>query len=406
MDQKAMFRIASGLYILSARDQNGHNAACVINTVVQVTETPLRIVVAVNKNNDTHDTVIRAGKFALSILDETTKFDTIRHFGFQSSRDVDKFAHAPVATAIHHDLPRLTQSANAVLECHIVEATDLGSHSLILADVEGAEVLNAYGTLTYDDYQKRVKPRPQAPKSNKTVWRCEICGFEIEADELPDDYVCPLCLHGRDAFVKIEAVPQKEAPKAAADEITFVSGTTSDALKGTRTEANLMAAFSGESQARNKYTYYAAKAKEEGYEQIAAIFLETAHNESEHAKLWFKCLHNDIIPNTENNLLDAANGENYEWTDMYAGFARDAREEGFERIALLFEMVGAIEKHHEERYRRLLSNVENQLVFSKDGDAIWECRNCGHIVIGKKAPEACAVCGYAQAYFQLKVEID
>ena len=402
MNKQALFRIASGLYILAARDQNGHNAACVINTVVQVTETPLRIVVAVNKNNDTHDTVIRAGKFALSILDESTKFDTIRHFGFQSSRNVDKFANAPVDTSLVRDLPRLTASANAVLECSIVEATDLGSHSLILADVLDAEVLSKRNTLTYDYYQKFVKPKPQAPKSSKTVWRCEVCGFEIEADDLPDDYICPLCQHGRDVFVKIEGTP--EAPKADTEEIAFDSGTTSATLKGSRTEANLMAAFSGESQARNKYTYYAAKAKEEGYEQIAAIFLETAHNESEHAKLWFKCLHDNAIPSTNINLLDAANGENYEWTDMYAGFAKDAREEGFERIALLFEMVGAIEKHHEERYRRLLSNVEDQLVFSKDGDAIWECRNCGHIVIGKKAPEACAVCGYTQAYFQLRAE--
>jgi len=175
-------------------------------------------------------------------------------------------------------------------------------------------------------------------------------------------------------------------------------------IKGTKTEANLAAAFAGESQARNKYTYYASKAKKEGYEQIASLFLETADNEKEHAKLWFKLLHNDDVPDTIQNLKDAADGENYEWTDMYAQFAKEAREEGFTRIAALFEGVAAIEKEHEERYRKLLEKVENGLVFSRDGDMIWKCRNCGHIVIGKKAPELCPVCKHPKAYFEVKAE--
>lgn len=174
-------------------------------------------------------------------------------------------------------------------------------------------------------------------------------------------------------------------------------------LKGTRTEANLMAAFAGESEATNKYTYYASKAKKDGYEQIAAIFLETAANEREHAKLWFKLLH-DGMPDTMSNLLDAAEGENFEWTDMYAGFAKEAREEGFADIAFLFEGVAAIEKEHEARYRKLLENVKEGLVFSRDGDVIWQCSNCGHIVVGKKAPEVCPVCAHPQAYFQIKAD--
>ena len=175
-------------------------------------------------------------------------------------------------------------------------------------------------------------------------------------------------------------------------------------LKGSKTEANLMAAFAGESQARNKYTYYASQAKKDGYVQIANIFEETAANEKEHAKLWFKLLHGGSIPGTAENLTDAADGENYEWTDMYAGFAKEAREEGFNKIAVLFEEVGKIEKEHEERYRKLLANVENGLVFSKEGDMIWQCSNCGHIVVGKKAPEVCPVCAHPQAYFQVKAE--
>lgn len=175
-------------------------------------------------------------------------------------------------------------------------------------------------------------------------------------------------------------------------------------LKGSKTEANLAAAFAGESQARNKYTYYASKAKKEGYEQIAALFTETAENEKEHAKIWFKLLHDGEVPDTMTNLADAADGENYEWTDMYATFAREAREEGFDKIAYLFEAVGEIEKEHEARYRRLLANIEEGIVFSRDGDAIWKCRNCGHIVIGKKAPEVCPVCAHPKSYFEIKAE--
>lgn len=175
-------------------------------------------------------------------------------------------------------------------------------------------------------------------------------------------------------------------------------------LKGSKTEANLMAAFSGESQATNKYRYYASKAKKDGYVQIANIFEETAANEKEHAKIWFKLLHGGSVPSTMENLLDAAAGENYEWTDMYATFAKEAKEEGFDEIAYLFEEVGKIEKEHEERYRKLVANIEGGLVFSREGDCIWQCSNCGHIVVGKKAPEVCPVCNHPQAYFQIKAE--
>ena len=173
---------------------------------------------------------------------------------------------------------------------------------------------------------------------------------------------------------------------------------------GTKTEENLKKAFAGESEARNKYTFYASKAKKDGYEQIAAIFMETADNEKEHAKMWYKELHGGAIEDTEVNLEAAADGENYEWTDMYAGFAETARAEGFEELAVKFEQVAAIEKTHEERYRKLLDNVKNERVFSRDGDKIWVCRNCGHIVVGKSAPEVCPVCSHPQAYFEIKAE--
>lgn len=175
-------------------------------------------------------------------------------------------------------------------------------------------------------------------------------------------------------------------------------------IKGTQTERNLQAAFAGESQAHTKYLYYASRAKKDGYVQMASIFEETAKNEKEHAKVWFKYLHGGAIPQTTENLADAAAGENYEWTDMYAEFERTAREEGFTEIAEKFRMVGAIEKEHEERYRKLLKNIEDKVVFSKEGDAVWQCSNCGHIIVGKQAPEICPVCAHPQSYFQVRAE--
>jgi NADH-quinone oxidoreductase subunit G len=228
------------------------------------------------------------------------------------------------------------------------------------------------------------------------AYRCKVCGYIYEGDELPKDFVCPLCHKGAEYFEKIEDKKPAPAAKAAAP----AAGGKS--LAGTKTEKNLQAAFAGESQARNKYTYFANVAKREGYEQIAEIFLSTARNEQEHARLWFEALGG--IGDTAANLKAAAAGENYEWTDMYDGFAKDAEAEGFPELAARFRAVAAIEKTHEERYRKLLHNVEMKQVFEKAGEYMWECRICGHIVVGPKAPEVCPVCGYSQAYFQLRAE--
>ncbi len=209
-------------------------------------------------------------------------------------------------------------------------------------------------------------------------------------------YVCKICGYVHEGEGALETCPKCKQ--------TNVFSEVKPVLKGSQTEANLQTAFAGESQARNKYTYFASKARKEGYVQIAAIFEETAKNEQEHAKIWFKLLNGGAIGSTAENLQAAAEGENYEWTDMYAGFAKTAKEEGFDEIAALFEGVAAIEKEHEERYKKLLSNVENKLVFSKDGDAVWQCSNCGHIVIGKSAPDLCPICAHPQAYFQVRAE--
>ena len=213
-------------------------------------------------------------------------------------------------------------------------------------------------------------------------FKCKVCGEIFEA-ESAETAVCPKC-------------------KAKGDKLEEVKA--ANPYAGTQTEKNLQAAFAGESQARNKYTYFASKARKDGYVQIANIFEETAENEKEHAKIWFKLLNDGAVPDTISNLTAAAAGENYEWTDMYAAFAKDAREEGFEDIAKLFEGVAAIEKEHEARYLALLKNVQEGLVFSRDQDMIWQCANCGHVVVGKKAPEVCPVCNHPQSYFQIKAQ--
>ena len=230
---------------------------------------------------------------------------------------------------------------------------------------------------------------------------CKLCGKEFEAESV-ESAVCPLCGATGD---KLELV--QDEPGIAAEETAAVAEAMVDAAEkanpyaGTQTEANLWAAFAGESQARNKYTYFASKAKKQGFEQIAALFLKTADNEKEHAKIWFKELNG--IGDTAENLLAAAEGENYEWTDMYAGFAETADAEGFPELAEKFRMVAEIEKHHEERYRALLKNVEMQEVFKKSEVKIWECRNCGHIVVGTEAPEICPVCAHPQSFFEINI---
>ena len=221
--------------------------------------------------------------------------------------------------------------------------------------------------------------------ANTTVWKCKICGYEYEGEELPEDFKCPRCNHPASDFEKIEKTADSKNPYA-----------------GTKTEQNLRDAFAGESQARNKYTYFASVAKKNGYEQIAALFLKTAENEKEHAKLWFKALGG--IGTTEENLLAAAEGENHEWTDMYVRMAKEADEEGFHELAEQFRGVAAIEKAHEERYRKLLENVKAMEVFKKSGVTVWECRNCGHIVVGTEAPDVCPVCKHPQSFFEVHEE--
>ena len=216
------------------------------------------------------------------------------------------------------------------------------------------------------------------------TWKCTVCGY-IHEGPLPQGFVCPRCKQGASAFARVEA------PAAG-----------NGRYAGTKTERNLEEAFSGESQARNKYTFFAAVAQREGYEQLAELFLKTARNEQEHARMWFEALGG--IGGTAANLLAAAEGENYEWTDMYARMAKDADEEGFPEMAELFRKVGGIEKAHEERYRKLLQNVEMQQVFAKSGQTMWECRVCGHLVVGTQAPEVCPVCKYSQSYFEVRKE--
>ncbi len=250
---------------------------------------------------------------------------------------------------------------------------------------EFLELIKTYPSIPTDvveELLKTIKFNEQKEVKKMSKWKCTVCGYIHEGDEAPEQ--CPICKQPKEKFIKLE------------------DKTMSNPYAGTKTEKNLWEAFAGESQARNKYTYFASVAKKAGYEQIAALFLQTAENEKEHAKLWFKAL--GELGDTAENLLHAAEGENAEWTDMYDRMAKDAEEEGFLELAAQFRGVAAIEKTHEERYRALLNNVESKAVFEKSGVTVWECRNCGHIVVGTAAPEICPVCKHPQAYFEVHKE--
>ena len=286
----------------------------------------------------------------------------------------------------------ITDGTNAYISVTVNKSEDLGSHTMFIGEITDMEVLSDIPSVTYEYYQNNIKPKPQAvgkTKDGQTIWRCRICGYEYVGEELPDDFICPLCKHPASDFEKV--VKKTEVKEMAVNKYV-----------GTQTGKNLQEAFAGESQARNKYTYFASVAKKEGYEQMSALFLKTADNEKEHAKMWFKELAG--IGDTKENLAAAAEGENYEWTDMYEGFAKTAEEEGFPELAAKFRAVGEIEKHHEERYRALLKNIETAQVFEKSEVKVWECRNCGHIVVGTKAPEVCPVCNHPQSYFEVHEE--
>ncbi len=386
MDIKALFKIPYGLYVVSA-NENGKDNGCIINTFSQVTDTPLRVSLTVNKLNLTHNMIKNTGKFTVSVLSDSAPFEIFQKFGFKSGNDENKFESVK-SVRCENGVLRLNDYINAFISGAVCQEVDLGTHTMFIADVTEAEILSHENSMTYTHYQNKIKPKPQTKKS-KGGWLCPICGYVYEGEELPLDFVCPLCKHGAAEFVPLQN-----------ENISIEKGEKTMELKGSKTEQNLMTAFAGESQARCKYTYFASKAKKEGYEQIARLFLETAENEKEHAKLWFKYLGG--IGTTAENLLAAAEGENYEWTDMYATFAKEAREEGFEEIARRFEGVGKIESEHEERYRKLLENVEEGKVFQKGSIVVWKCANCGHIHVGESAPAVCPVCAHPQAYFEIQ----
>ena len=392
MDKKALYKLSYGLFVLTTREGEQDNG-CIINTAIQAASEPNQMSVCVSKLNHTHDMIQRTGVFNVSVLSQRAGFDLFKHFGFQSGRDVNKFETFAGYARGANGLCYITEGTNAYFSVKIMKMEDLGSHTMFLGEITDMEVLSDAPSATYDYYLNHIKPKPQAvgtAEDGKTIWRCTICGYEYVGEELPEDYICPLCKHPASDFEKVVEEKEMEVTKMA------------NKYAGTQTEKNLQEAFAGESQARNKYTYFASVAKKEGYEQMSALFLKTADNEKEHAKMWFKELAG--IGDTKANLAAAAEGENYEWTDMYEGFAKTAEEEGFPELAAKFRAVGEIEKHHEERYRALLSNIETAQVFEKSEVKVWECRNCGHIVVGTKAPEVCPVCNHPQSYFEVHAE--
>lgn len=390
MDNKAMYKLSYGLFVLTARDGEKDNG-CIINTAIQAASTPNQLSICLNKANYTHEMIVKTGEFTVSVLSQNADFELFKHFGFRSGREVDKFENFTNCKRGANGIYYITEGTNAYISVKVNKSEDLGSHTMFVGEITDMKVLSSVPSVTYEYYLNNIKPKPQAvgtTKDGQTVWRCTICGYEYVGEELPQDFICPLCKHPASDFEKV--IKQTEEK------------TMANKYAGTKTEQNLKEAFAGESQARNKYTYFASVAKKEGYEQMAALFLKTADNEKEHAKMWFKELAE--LGDTKANLAAAADGENYEWTDMYDGFAKTAEEEGFPELAAKFRAVAAIEKHHEERYRALLKNIETAQVFEKSEVKVWECRNCGHIVVGTKAPEVCPVCAHPQSYFEVHAE--
>ena len=391
MDIKAMYKLSYGLFVLTAREADKDNG-CIINTAIQAALSPNQLSICVSKANYTHDIIKKTGEFTVSVLSQNAGFDLFKHFGFQSGRELNKFENFSKCKRGANGIYYITEGTNAYISVKVTKTNDLGSHTMFIGEISDMEVLSEAPSVTYDYYLNNIKPKPQAvgtTPNEQTVWRCIICGYEYVGEELPEDFICPLCKHPASDFEKI--IKKKELKTMATNKYA-----------GTQTEKNLQEAFSGESQARNKYTYFASVAKKEGYEQMSALFLKTADNEKEHAKMWFKELAG--LGDTKANLSAAADGENYEWTDMYEGFAKTAEEEGFPELAAKFRAVGEIEKRHEERYRALLKNIETAQVFEKSEVKVWECRNCGHIVVGTKAPEVCPVCAHPQSYFEVHAE--
>ena len=390
MNKKAMYKLSYGLFVLTSRENDKDNG-CIINTAIQAASTPNQISICVNKANFSHDIIMRTGEFTVSVISQKAHFDLFRHFGFQTGREVDKFAGFDSCQRGNNGIYYITEGTNAYISVKVTKTEDIGSHTMFIGEITDMDVLSDDLSATYEYYMNNIKPKPQEvgkTDDGQTIWRCTICGYEYVGEELPEDFICPICKHPASDFEKV--IKKMEDKKMA------------NKYAGTKTEKNLWEAFAGESQARNKYTYFASVAKKAGYEQIAALFLQTAENEKEHAKLWFKAL--GALGDTAENLLHAAEGENAEWTDMYERMAKDAEEEGFIELAAQFRGVAAIEKMHEERYRALLKNVEAMEVFKKSGVTMWECRNCGHVVVGLEAPEVCPVCNHPQAYFEVRKE--
>ncbi len=388
--ENPMFKIPYGLYIVTTVS-DGRDNGCVSNTFQQVTDTPNQVSVCLNNSTLTCEMVRKSGILTVSIMSEKADFSLFKRFGFQSGRDADKFKDFTGSRRVGNGTLAVTEGTNAFVSVKVSQSIDLGTHTMFIGEVTEMETLSAVPSATYSYYQQHIKPQPSAAAAaGHTVWRCRVCGYEYEGEELPADFICPVCNHPASDFEKVTITDN------VADQPT-------NRYSGTKTEKNLQEAFAGESMARNKYTYFASVARKNGFEQIAAIFEHTAANEKEHAELWCKAL-GGVSTDTAVNLLHAAEGENYEWTDMYDRFAKDADEEGFHELAQQFRGVAAIEKTHEERYRRLLRNVEAHEVFRKSGVTVWECRNCGHLCIGTEAPEVCPVCFHAQSYFEVRAE--
>ncbi len=387
-----MFKIPYGLFVITTKCEDRDNG-CISNTFAQVTSSPVQVCVSLSKDELTCELIEKSKIFTASIISQKADFSLFKHFGFQSGHKVDKFCDYEQCKRVDNGTLAVTDGTNAYISVKVTRTVDLGSHMMFIGEVTEMKTINDVPSATYSYYQEHIKSAPAPASSSEkghTVWRCKVCGYEYSGDELPADFICPVCKHPASDFEKVEITDN------VADQPT-------NQYSGTKTERNLQEAFAGESMARNKYTYFASVARKNGYEQIAALFLKTADNEKNMPSFGARLLEGSakIRPSIFSMPPKGrtTNGPTCT-TDSHVR----AEEEGFHSLAEQFRGVAAIEKHHEERYRALLQNVESHEVFRKSGVTIWECRNCGHICVGTEAPEVCPVCFHSQSYFEVNAK--
>ena len=387
-----MFKIPYGLFVITTKCEDRDNG-CISNTFAQVTSSPVQVCVSLSKDELTCELIEKSKIFTASIISQKADFSLFKHFGFQSGHKVDKFCDYEQCKRVDNGTLAVTDGTNAYISVKVTRTVDLGSHMMFIGEVTEMKTINDVPSATYSYYQEHIKSAPAPASSSEkghTVWRCKVCGYEYSGDELPADFICPVCKHPASDFEKVEITDN------VADQPT-------NQYSGTKTERNLQEAFAGESIAATNIRISLPWLVKTAMSRLLPCFSRRQTMKKNMPSFGARLLEGSakIRPSI---FSMPPKGRTTNGPSMYDRFAREAEEEGFHSLAEQFRGVAAIEKHHEERYRALLQNVESHEVFRKSGVTIWECRNCGHICVGTEAPEVCPVCFHSQSYFEVNAK--